>query len=69
MTPVLRAGFLVLDEDEETGAQRYKYIRTATDHYSLAFTYGWLAAQYPVPHQGLFEYMRGQIQRQADGSG
>ncbi len=32
-----------LDEDEETGARRYRYIRTGEDHFSLAFTYAWLA--------------------------
>ena len=35
----------VLDEDEETGAKRYRYIKTGTDHFSLAFTYAWLAAE------------------------
>ena len=34
----------VLDEDEETGAKRYRYIRTGEDHFSLAFTYAWMAA-------------------------
>jgi hypothetical protein len=34
----------VLDEDEETGAKKYRYIKTGTDHFSLAFTYGWMAA-------------------------
>ncbi len=33
-----------LVEDEETGAQSYRYIRTGTDHFSLAFTYDCLAA-------------------------
>ncbi len=33
----------VLDEDEETGAKRYRYVRTGTDHFSLAFTYAWMA--------------------------
>ena len=32
---------LVVDED--TGAQIFKYIRTGTDHYSLAFTYDCIA--------------------------
>jgi len=32
-----------LIEDEETGAKSYRYIRTGTNHYSLAFTYDWLA--------------------------
>ena len=34
----------VLDEDEETGAKKYRYIRTGTDHFSLAFTYACMAA-------------------------
>ncbi len=34
----------ILEEDEQTGAKRYKYIRTGPDHFSLAFTYAWLAA-------------------------
>jgi hypothetical protein len=35
----------VLEEDEETGAKRYRYIRTGADHFSLAFTYCWMAAE------------------------
>jgi hypothetical protein len=34
----------VLEEDEETGAKRYRYVRTGEDHFSLALTYAWLAA-------------------------
>jgi hypothetical protein len=34
-----------LIEDEETGAKSYRYIRTGTNHYSLAFTYDWLACE------------------------
>jgi hypothetical protein len=34
----------ILDEDEETGAKKYRYIRTGEDHFSLAFTYAWMAA-------------------------
>jgi hypothetical protein len=34
----------ILDEDEETGAQKFRYIRTGPDHFSLAFTYAWMAA-------------------------
>jgi hypothetical protein len=34
----------VLDQDEETGIQKYRYIRTGTNHFSMAFTYAWLAA-------------------------
>ena len=35
----------LLVEDEETGAQRYKYLKTGEDHFSLAFTYAWMAAE------------------------
>lgn len=34
----------ILDEDEETGAKKYRYIRTGEDHFSLAFTYACMAA-------------------------
>ena len=34
-----------LTEDEETGSKSYRYIRTGTNHYSLAFTYDWLASE------------------------
>jgi hypothetical protein len=34
-----------LIEDEETGAKSYKYIRTGTNHYSLAFTYDWIGSE------------------------
>jgi len=33
----------MLDEDPDTGAKKYRYIRTGPDHYSLAFTYAWMA--------------------------
>src|SRR5207244_7082409 len=33
-----------LEEDEETGEARYRYIRAGADHCSLAFTYDCLAA-------------------------
>ncbi len=32
-----------LIEDEATGAQSYRYLRTGTNHYSLAFTYDCVA--------------------------
>lgn len=35
----------VLEEDEETGVKKYRYVRTGTDHFSLAFTYACLAAR------------------------
>jgi hypothetical protein len=34
----------VLEEDKDTGAQRYKYVRIGENHFSLAFTYAWMAA-------------------------
>jgi phage terminase large subunit GpA len=34
----------ILDEDPDTGAQKYRYIRTGPDHFSLAFSYAWMAA-------------------------
>lgn len=36
----------ILDEDEETGAKKYRYIRTGENHYSMAFTYAWMAARH-----------------------
>ena len=32
-----------LTEDEETGAKSYKYVKTGTNHFSLAFTYDCIA--------------------------
>jgi hypothetical protein len=32
----------VLDEDEETGIKKYRYVKLGTNHYSFAFTYGWM---------------------------
>jgi hypothetical protein len=34
----------MLEEDEETGVRKYRYIRTGTNHFSMAFTYAWMAA-------------------------
>ena len=39
----LAADAKVLEEDEETGIQKYRYVRTGTNHFSMAFTYAWLA--------------------------
>jgi hypothetical protein len=36
----------VLDEDPDTGAKKYRYIRTGADHYSMAFTYALMAAMH-----------------------
>jgi hypothetical protein len=33
-----------LDVDEETGIQRYRYVRTGPNHFSMAFTYDCLAS-------------------------
>ena len=35
----------ILDENSETGAMKYHYVRTGEDHFSLAFTYAWMAAE------------------------
>lgn len=50
----------VLEEDEETGAKRYRYIRTQADHYSLAFTYAWLAATSYSGGRGFLQWIRQQ---------
>lgn len=34
----------VLVEDKVTGEQRYKYAKIGVNHFSLAFTYAWMAA-------------------------
>ena len=36
----------ILDEDPDTGAKKYRYIRTGENHFSMAFTYAWMAAPY-----------------------
>jgi hypothetical protein len=48
----MTANAKVLDEDEETGAKKYRYIRTAADHFSLAFTYAWTAMSGPAGGRG-----------------
>jgi len=48
----------VLDEDEETGAKKYRYIRTGEDHLSLAFTYAWLGAQDSSGARGFLRWIR-----------
>ncbi len=48
----------VLDEDEETGMRRYRYIRTGADHFSLAFTYALLGASDDGNWRGFFRYIR-----------
>ncbi len=39
----LAADVKQLVEDEDTGAQAFRYVRTKTNHYSLAFTYDTIA--------------------------
>jgi hypothetical protein len=39
----LAADAKVLDENENTGAKKYRYIRTGENHFSMAFTYAWTA--------------------------
>ena len=36
-------------EDEETGARSFRYVKTGTNHFSLAFTYDCIAASQFVP--------------------
>ena len=50
-----------LSEDEDTGAKAFRYVRTGTDHYSLAFTYdciAWSNEQSSVPYVSSFRYDR-----------
>jgi hypothetical protein len=35
----------VLEDNEETGAKKYRYIRTGENHYSMAFTYAAMALE------------------------
>src|SRR3989442_8520207 len=48
----------ILDEDEETGAKKYRYIRTGADHFSLAFTYAWMAAAVDASLRAFFMSLR-----------
>ncbi len=48
----------VLDEDEETGIKKYRYIRTGTNHFSMGFTYAWMAATTNTNWRGLMQYMQ-----------
>jgi len=42
-----------LHEDQETGAQAYRYVKTGTNHFSLAFTYDCIAAQRASRYEAL----------------
>jgi hypothetical protein len=58
-----------LEEDPETGAKKYRYIRAGgQDHLSLAFTYAWLASQDHSNSRGLFELYR-HLARKSQASG
>ena len=48
----------VLDEDEATGVKKYRYIRTGQNHFSMAFTYAWLAASDKAKWMAQQNYMR-----------
>ena len=48
-----------LIEDEETGSKTYRYIRTGTNHYSLAFTYDWIASEQERRYSGGFGCVAG----------
>ena len=45
----LAADVKQLVEDEDTGAKSFRYVKTGTDHYSLAFTYECIAASNFMP--------------------
>jgi len=48
----------VLDEDEETGIKKFRYVKTGVNHFSLAFTYGWLASQATSSWKSWMAYMK-----------
>ena len=54
----------ILEEDPDTGAQSYKYIRTGENHFSLAFSYAWLSASDMTGAQGWLRLLRRQIEAQ-----
>jgi hypothetical protein len=35
----------ILEEDEETGSKKFRYVKTGTNHFSLAFTYSLMALE------------------------
>jgi hypothetical protein len=47
-----------LEENPETGMKKYRYIRTGEDHFSLAFTYAWLASLDHSGARGWLAYYR-----------
>jgi hypothetical protein len=62
----------ILDENKDTGAKKYRYIRTpagAADHFSLAFTYAWIAASNQTAAWAHIAYWRRQVKKMKQGSG
>ncbi len=60
----------VLEEDEETGAKRFRYVRTSPeDHFSFAFTYAWMAASDQTGARGFLRYLKKQIREQRRAQG
>jgi len=57
----LAADAKILEEDEETGAKKYRYVRTGEDHFSLAFTYAWMAASDGTGPRAFLLNMRRQL--------
>ena len=53
----------ILDEDPDTGAKKFRYVRTGEDHFSFALTYAWLAVMTGVTHQGLMKFIRDEARR------
>jgi hypothetical protein len=53
----------VLDEDEETGIKKYRYVKTGTNHYSFAFTYAWMAASGNPGARGWIRYAASEMRK------
>ena len=53
-----------LEEDDETGAQRYRYIKTGENHFSFAFTYAWMAASDNTGPRAWCRYARQLLEKQ-----
>ena len=43
-----------LEDDEETGALKYRYIKTGENHFGFAFTYCYMAAREMPSYHGLY---------------
>jgi hypothetical protein len=53
-----------LDEDPQTGAQKYRYIKTGENHFSFAFTYAWMATQDVTGFRAWMRMFREEARRQ-----